>query len=113
MIKSYKNFYSFVESLSPEIIETWNNFNNYPNNMDGTKWILKDDNSVWNFKKVIFDSNFKNGVKFFYVFTSENNKDIEFVVESINSVEDNSKLTEEDRKYLYGFFIKMKPYENY
>lgn len=113
MTKSYKNFYNFVKSLSPNIVEIWENFDNYPDVKPGSKWIYNKDGTIWIFNKIIFDITFENGVKFNYIFNNIDDNNITLVIPSINYVKDTDKITEKDRLDLYGFFYKMKPYENY
>ena len=58
------------------------------------------------FVKVEYDSNFNNGVAFWYIF---NDNDKEFRVWSINKVDDPSKLINTERNSVYGFWRYCLP----
>lgn len=114
---NYKEFYRFVSIRSPFLINLWNDINNRPDPKVGDLYQFIDPNiqkveysvlhtlpmKIGKFIKVEFDSEFKNGVAFYYIFDC--NGEIA-KIHSINDVEDVSKLTLEDQLDLYGFWTK-------
>jgi len=123
MTGTYKEFYHFASIRSPYIIELWEEFNNRPDPKEGDLFTFADPNiqhveysvlhtlpmKTGKFVKVEFDSEFKNGVAFYYIFDCNG----EIVkIRSINDVEDVSKLTLEDQLDLYGFWTKCTPVIN-
>ncbi len=124
-IKDYKEFYHFISIRSPFLINLWNDINNRPDPKKGDLYRFPDPNinnvelsimhtypmKIGKYVKVEFDSEFKNGVAFYYIFDC--NGEI-YKIHSINDVEDTSKLTLEDQFDLFGFWTKCTPIlENY
>lgn len=124
-IKDYKEFYRFISIRSPFLINLWNDINNRPDPKKGDLFKFPDPNinnvelsimhtypmKTGKYVKVEFDSEFKNGVAFYYIFDC--NGEI-YKIHSINDVEDPSKLTWEDQFDLFGFWTKCTPIlENY
>lgn len=121
MIGTYKDFYKFVSIMSPFINDLWTDFNKRPDPKEGDMfkimypYKLSDiEMSVMHiipvidckFVRVDFDSEFENGVAFYYVF--DNNGE-ELKIHSINDVYDIDKLRDEDRWDLFGFWTHCKP----
>ena len=107
--------------MSPFINDLWTDFNNRPDPKEGDMfritypYKLSDiEMSVMHtipmieckFIRVDFDSEFENGVAFYYVFDY---KGKEIKIHSINDVDDINKLTYEDQWDLFGFWTHCKP----
>lgn len=117
MTGTYKDFYNFVKIRSPFLIQLWEDINNRPDPKEGDLYQFIDPNiqnveysvlhtlpmKTGKFVKVEFDSEFKNGVAFYYIFDC--NGEI-IKIHSINDVYDVSQLTLEDELDLYGFWTK-------
>ena len=116
MTGTFKEFYKFVNCINPSICKVWEDFNNRPDPKEGDEYTYIDNLSAINelsfvkifFDKVEFDPKFKNGVAFNYIFHKEDGEQI--IIHSINDVYDPEKLTFEDNKDLYAFWIKCFPY---
>lgn len=122
---NYKEFYHFISIRSPYLIDLWNDINNRLDPKEGDLFRFPDPNienielsiihtypmKTGKYVNVEFDSEFKNGVAFYYIFDC--NGEI-YKIHSINDVEDPSKLTLEDQLDLFGFWTKCTPIlENY
>jgi len=117
---NYKEFYHFISIRSPFLIDLWNDINNRPDPKEGDLFSFPDPHinnvelsimhtypmKTGKYVKVEFDSEFKNGVAFYYIFDC--NGEI-YKIHSINDVEDPSKLTLEDQFDLFGFWTKCTP----
>jgi len=116
-----KEFYEFVGLFSPYILNIWEDIQNRPDPKAGDLFNISYPNSfndiqysvlhtipvkTCKFVKVEYDSEFKNGVAFYYIFDC--NGEI-IKIHSINDVEDKSKLTAEEYWDLYGFWTKCIP----
>lgn len=116
MTGTYKEFYQFVNENDSYICDLWEDFNNRPDPQVGDEFLLYysiTEMGVLNpvcvvFDKVLLDSEYKNGVAFYYIFHNKNTNE-EIKVRSINSVDDINKLTIEDQKDLYGFWKTCFP----
>jgi len=119
-LKDYKEFYNFININSPYLINLWEDIYNRPDPKVGDLYRFPDHNvqyvhysvmhtmpmKVGKFVKVEYDSEFKNGVAFYYIFDCDG----EIVkIHSINDVYDVSKLTLEDQLDLFGFWTKCTP----
>ena len=120
MIGTYKEFYEYVRLMVPFIKDLWEDFHNRPDPKEGDMFniLYSDGNNVeysvlhtapmktCKFVKVEFDSEFKNGVAFYYIFDCNG----EIVkIHSINDVYDIDKLRDEDRWDLFGFWTHCEP----
>jgi len=119
MTGTYKEFYNFIRIQSPFYIELWEKFNNDPDPKEGDLYEFPDPNVQYvqysvmhtrpmkrgKFVKVEYDTEFKNGVAFYYIFDC--NGEI-CKIHSINDVEDVSKLTLEDQLNLFAFWKLCK-----
>ena len=117
MIGTFKEFYKFVRCFNPELKVIWEDFHNRPNPKSGDKYIINffdSDNLDLSkfgeviFDKVDFDPTFKNGVAFIYRFHDENTGK-EYIIRSINDVDDPKLLRYEELKDLYGFWKYSSP----
>ena len=109
MVGTFKEFYHFVKSYNPELINIWEDYNNAPDPKKGDKYLVKV-NGCWEemtFNKVEFCPTFKNGVQHNYFFKDKDNND--YIIHSINYVEDPNKLSKFDNEYLFGFWKYCKP----
>lgn len=123
MTGTYKDFYNFVKIRSPFLIQLWEDINNRPDPKEGNLYQFIDPNiqnveysvlhtlpmKIGKFVKVEFDSEFKNGVAFYYIFNC-NGKEIK--IRSINDVYDVTKLTFEDHLDLFGFWTRCELINN-
>lgn len=123
MTGTYKDFYNFVKIRSPFLIQLWEDINNRPDPKEGDLYQFIDPNiqnveysvlhtlpmKIGKFVKVEFDSKFKNGVAFYYIFNC--NGEI-IKIHSINDVYDVSQLTLEDQLDLFGFWTKCTVVNN-
>ena len=117
MIGKYKDFYKFVKCFNSSICSIWEEFNNRKDPQPGDKFMINFyntemlDQSKYGeviFDKVDFDPTFKNGVAFIYRFHDENTGE-EYIIRSINDVDDPKLLRYEELKDLYGFWKYSSP----
>lgn len=121
MIGTYKEFYKFVSVMAPFIKDLWADFNNRPDPKEGDMFRI-----MWPYKlsdiemsvmhtipmieckfvRVDFDSEFKNGVAFYYIFDCKGET---IKIHSINDVEDKTKLKENEYWDLFGFWTHCEP----
>ena len=118
MIGTYKEFYEYVGLMAPFIKDLWEDIHNRPDPKEGDIFnILYAKNieevqystapmKTCKFVKVEFDSEFKNGVAFYYIF-DYNGETIK--IHSINDVEDKTKLKENEYWDLFGFWTHCEP----
>ena len=112
MSKNFKDFYNFIKCINPSLCHIWEDFNTREDPKPGDKYLIfssvgnsstkNNYSNICKFDKILLDSSFDNGVAFNYIFKDENNNDVN--VYSINSVNDENKLTKEQRKYIFGFW---------
>ena len=117
MIGKYKDFYHYIKCINSSLIDLWEEFNNRkdPEVDDKFNIMLYDKANVGEvqyieakFVKVMLDSDFKNGVAFYYIFNYQNN---EIKVHSINDVYDPSKLSFDEKNDLFAFWRICIPIE--
>lgn len=120
MIGTYKEFYEYVELMSPFIKDLWEDIHNRPDPQEGDLFnvvcpgLSNPEYSVAHttpmkickFVKVEFDPEFKNGVAFYYIFNNNGN---EIKIHSINNIEDKSKLKPGEYWDLFAFWTRCKP----
>lgn len=117
-MKSGKDFYNFVKSYNTEICDLYEDFCNRKDPEPGDIFLTP---SIFNslmgkstFDKMVYegvdyDSLFDNGIAFIYSFHLLTDENTKIHIRSINKVDDPSKLSDEDRKDLYGFWRKCHP----
>lgn len=111
-MKSYKSIYEFVYAMNPELIQLWERLLNDPEAKIGDKFYISNEDTedkLYVLDRIDFDHEFDNGVAFIYMFHSYVDELHRAFVRSINKVDDPSKLSDEDRKDLYGFWRKCHP----
>ena len=104
MKKSYKEFYKFVQCVSPYVTSLWEKINNSKDPKPGDIYrvsMVQPHEGMYSvmhvipvfdmkFVRVDFDPEFKNGVAFYYIFDNNGN---EVKIHSINDVYDYKKLS--------------------
>jgi len=112
MIGTCKDLEMFIKCIAPLEWKVYEDFHTRPDPKEGDRFSAyvsnKDDMQyvIVTFIKVEFDPAFRNGVAFWYVF--DNNGE-EFRIWSINDVNDPCKLSDEERKAIYGFWRYCSP----
>lgn len=116
MIGTYKDYKHFIQCIDPYLDSLYEEFYKRPDPKFGDKFIYRIDPELnkpsfidLTFIKVEFDSEFKNGVAFWYIFKNDNK---EFRVWSINNVYDPTKLSVKERSAVYAFWKYCLPKNN-
>lgn len=128
MIGKYKEFFNFINIISPNLVKLWEDLNLRPDPKKGDMFNIlypfTYEETVYNvshirtsikakFIKVEYDPEFKNGVAFYYIFENVYAGN-EIKLHSINDVYDITKLTVEEKFDLFGFWTHCTPYvENF
>jgi hypothetical protein len=117
MIGKYKDFYRFVQCNNASICDLWEKYMTYPNPTKGDKYILyytipselmKYNGHTIIFDKVDFDSNYKNGTAFWYIFHEESTNE-EIKIYSINDIKDYKEMTFDDKLHAFAFWKYCAP----
>ena len=128
MIGKYKDFFNFINIISPNLIKLWEDLNLRSDPKKGDMFDIlypfTYEETVYNvshtktsikakFIKVEYDPKFTNGVAFYYIFENIYTGN-EIRLHSINDVYDVTKLTTEEKNDLFGFWTHCTPYiENF
>lgn len=115
MNKQFKEFYKFVQCFNPFICSVWEDFHNRPDPQHGDKFIIRNElNSLEEepyleatFDKILLDSEYKNGVAFYYLFNTKNNDKLK--IHSINDIYQTENLTIKEQEDFLKFWKQCIP----